>query len=534
MQRLVWLFVVIGMFFLFKPIWVKHYSGHADLLILSGSENKDLEFIIQEWANEHNKRIDFVYKGSVDIYRTLQQGQTIPYDAVWAANHLWIELGDTQKMVRHEQSIYRSPVVLGVRQSLAQQLGWDKQSVKIKDILAATDTQKLHLAMTSATQSNSGASAYLGFLYAMSGYPATLTAQDLNNPTVQEKLKRLFAATDRSSGSSGWLRDLAVQHAERFDAMFNYESLLMDANRQLTQQGKEPFYVVYPEDGLSVADSPLGLINKGDQEKETLFIELQQYLLSSSVQQRIADTGRRTGLLGLTVDNPDSHIWNPAWGVKANINVASIPMPKPAVLQEALHLYQDKLQKPSLTIWVLDTSGSMSGDGIYQLKQAMTTLLDPEQASQYLLQAGDDDITIVIPFNDKVNNVWTVKGKNPNESATILQNVQALEAAGGTDMYLGLIRALEQLQPYVAQHTLENYLPAVVVMTDGRSSEFNHYAFQQYAQSLGLMGNVPIHAIAFGDADPEPLKILTNESLGKFFDANGDLPSVLREVKGYN
>ncbi len=118
-----------------------------------------------EWANEHNKRIDFVYKGSVDIYRTLQQGQTIPYDAVWAANHLWIELGDTQKMVRHEQSIYRSPVVLGVRQSLAQQLGWDKQSVKIKDILAATDTQKLHLAMTSATQSNSGASAYLGFLY---------------------------------------------------------------------------------------------------------------------------------------------------------------------------------------------------------------------------------------------------------------------------------------------------------------------------------------------------------------------------------
>ncbi len=73
----------------------------------------------------------------------------------------------------------------------------------------------------------------------------------------------------------------------------------------------------------------------------------------------------------------------------------------------------------------------------------MTTLLDPEQASHHLLQAGDDDITIVTPFNDKVNNVWTVKGKNPNESATILQNVQALESAGGTDMYLGLIRALE-------------------------------------------------------------------------------------------
>ncbi|MEN9500982.1 MAG: hypothetical protein RI964_267 [Pseudomonadota bacterium] len=65
--------------------------------------------------------IQVVYKGSVDIYRGLQQGKTMPYDAIWTANHLWIELGDKQKVVRHEQSIFRSPVLLGVKKSIAQQ-----------------------------------------------------------------------------------------------------------------------------------------------------------------------------------------------------------------------------------------------------------------------------------------------------------------------------------------------------------------------------------------------------------------------------
>jgi Ca-activated chloride channel family protein len=542
MQKLKWIFFGIVALLLAKGFFLDGNSPQqasidpatADLVIVSGSENKELQPIIDAWADGEGKKVAVVYQGSVDIYRNLQQGKAMPYDAIWPANHLWIELGDTQKVVKHEQSIMRSPVVFGLKKSIAQQLGWDKREVKIQDILAAAEQQKFRLAMTSATQSNSGASAYLGFLYAMAGYPDTLTLQHLQDPVVLDKVKRLLSTTNRSSGSSGWLKEAFVEHPDRFDAMFNYESLVIEANQQLVKQGQEPLYAIYPQDGLSVADSPLGFVDKGDKAKEELFLKLQKYLLSAEVQKQIEGMGRRTGLLGMTVSHPDRRVWNPDWGINTDKTIASVPIPQQAVIQEALRLYQTDLRKPSLTVWVLDVSGSMEGDGINGLKQAMTTLLDPALASQHLLQAGAKDVTLIIPFNGQVQAVWKVEGNDPAQLAAALANVQSLEAKGGTDLYAALTTALEQLQPYYADKTLWNYLPAIVAMTDGRSDTDNQAVFEQALQQLPFGRDVPIHAIAFGDADDQQLQSLTAESVGKLFTVKDDLPGVLRDAKGYN
>lgn len=542
MQKFTWVIAVIAALLLVKGFFLDGGNAPsatvdpttADLVIVSGSENKELQPLIDAWASDEGKKIAVVYQGSVDIYRSLQQGAAMPYDAIWPANHLWVELGDTQKVVRHEQSIMRSPVVLGLKQSIARQLGWDKRTVRIQDILDAAEQKRFRLAMTSATQSNSGASAYLGFLYAMAGYPDTLTLQNLQDPSVREKVKRLLSTTNRSSGSSGWLKEAFVQHPDRFDAMFNYEALVIEANQALVKQGQEPLYAIYPQDGLSVADSPLGFIDKGDKSKEELFLKLQQYLLSSKVQQQIEGMGRRTGLLGMTVANPDKSVWNPAWGIEADKNIASIPVPQQQVIQAALNLYQTDLRKPSLTVWVLDVSGSMSGTGIDSLKQAMTTLLDPAQASEHLLQPGPQDITYIIPFNNQVEAVWKVQGNDPAQLAAALRNVQSLEARGGTDLYAALVTALQQLQPYQADGSLWHYLPAIVAMTDGRSDGTNRFAFQDALQALPFARDVPIHAIAFGDADAQQLQELTGQSVGRLFQVKGDLPAVLRDAKGYN
>jgi Ca-activated chloride channel family protein len=176
----------------------------------------------------------------------------------------------------------------------------------------------------------------------------------------------------------------------------------------------------------------------------------------------------------------------------------------------------------------------MSGQGIRDLKMAMTTLLDPQRASEHFLQAAERDVTLIIPFNNAVLDVWQVKGNDPVQLQAVLQRVQALEAAGGTDLYAGLLAALEQLQPYYADKTLENYLPAIVAMTDGRSDESNRFALQEALRQLPFGRNVPIHAIAFGDADPQQLEQLAAESIGKFFKTSDDLPGVLRDAKGYN
>jgi Ca-activated chloride channel family protein len=316
--------------------------------------------------------------------------------------------------------------------------------------------------------------------------------------------------------------------------MFNYEALVIEANQQLVRQGQEPLYAIYPQDGLSVADSPLGFVDKGDKAREELFLKLQKHLLSAEVQQQIEAMGRRTGLLGMTVSNPDKAIWNSDWGINTDKTIVSIPTPQQAVIEEAFNIYQTDLRKPSLTVWVLDVSGSMSGDGIRDLKQAMTTLLDPQQASQHLLQAGAKDVTIIIPFNSKVQAVWKVEGNDPAQLLGALNNVQSLQAEGGTNLYEGLVTALQQLRLYQADGTLWNYLPAIVAMTDGRSDDSNLFAFQEALRTLPFAGDVPIHAIAFGDADSDQMQALTAQSVGRFFQTSGDLPGVLREAKGYN
>lgn len=507
----------------------------ADLSIVSGSENKALQPIVEAWARKQGVAIEISYQGSVDIYRLLQQGSNTEFDAVWPANHLWIELGDEQKIVKHEKSIMRSPVVLGVKKDIAEQLSWaNNANVSIRDILDATDQKRFRLAMTSATQSNSGASAYFGFLYAMANYPDTLTSANLNDPEVQKQVKALLGNVNRSSGSSGWLKEALIQHPDRFDAMFNYEAMLIEANQMLISKGQQPLCAIYPKDGLMVADSPLGLIDKKDQKKEQLFLELQAHLLSKQVQQQIENTGRRTGLLGMDVSNNDKSIWNPDWCIDTQRAIAPIPTPEQRVIQQALNLYQTDLRKPSLTVWVLDVSGSMQGEGISDLRTAMTTLLDNEQAQTHLLQSGKNDITFIIPFSNDVEAIWKVQGNSLTEQTAALQKVNQLQAGGGTDLYLALKTALETLKPYYDDGTLWDYLPAIVAMTDGRSMDKSLPFFEQTKDRLPYAMDIPIHAIAFGQANPEQLKALTEQSVGRFFDSHGDLPKTLRKAKGYN
>jgi hypothetical protein len=128
-----------------------------ELIILAGSENETLEPIVADFAAARGARIEMRYLGSVDIGLALEAGTAIEADAVWPANSLWLALGDRQRVLRHAESIMRSPVIFGVRMSVAEKLGWiGRHDVQIAEILEAVERRSLRFAMTSATQSNSG------------------------------------------------------------------------------------------------------------------------------------------------------------------------------------------------------------------------------------------------------------------------------------------------------------------------------------------------------------------------------------------
>ncbi len=99
------------------------------------------------------------------------QSDTTAFDAVWPASGLWITLGDQNHRVKYARSILTSPVVFGIKKA------WPNTSaspaIPSRSPISSQPSAagELHFMMTSASQSNSGASAYFGFLYALLGDP---------------------------------------------------------------------------------------------------------------------------------------------------------------------------------------------------------------------------------------------------------------------------------------------------------------------------------------------------------------------------
>lgn len=501
------------------------------LVIVSGSENELLESIIKRFARSKGAQVDMQYKGSVDIMLDLANGIAMNADAVWPANSLWLTLGDSRKVIKHEESIMHSPVVFGVKRSVAGKLGWLDRPVAIADILEAAEAGQLRFCMTSASQSNSGASAYLGFIHAMAGSPVVLTLDHLNDPGVQDKVRRLLKRVNRSSGSSGWLNEMMLEEYDQFDAMVNYESMIIEANQALEKRGREPMVAIYPVDGLMIADSPLAYVNKGDDKKETFFKELQAYLLSEGVQKEILDLGRRTGLVGFDTKDVDLRVFNPQWGIDISRIISPIPTPTSETILEALHLYQGGgLRKPSLTAYVLDFSGSMKGNGDHALKQAISLLLDPAQSRRYLLQPSSRDVHIVIPFDSQPRGIKRLGGNNPQELNELNQYIQHLDANGGTDIYAGISSAYEEMMKVP---DFEEYFPAVILMTDGKSDgQLN--SVQQVIPRLPGGAPIPVFCIAFGDAEEGQLKSIARLTGGRVFCGHEDMTAAFRNAKGYN
>lgn len=499
-------------------------SGGGTLRILSGSENEELEQILEECEKSTGVNIEMTYKGSVDIMQELKNGAP-DYDAVWTASSLWISLGDETHIVKHDESICTTPVIFGIKQSVAEELGFTDREVSVKDILAAIESGKLTFCMTSATQSNSGASAYIGFLNALLGKNGALTNDDLSDPTLREQIKTLLSGVERSSGSSGWLEDMFL--AGDYDAMVNYECLIIDADRQLTQAGREPLYAVYPYDGLSIADSPLGYLDHGDSKKEEAFLKVQEYLLSDEAQTAIEATGRRISLNGVSEQN--KAVFNQNWGIDTTRILSPVTMPAADVLMNALNLWQSSFRKPSLTVYCLDFSGSMRGEGNEQLVDAMAQVLLQENAQANLLQAGSGDINIVVTFDSDVLNVYSCESADPDSLTELYQNVCDEQTGGGTDIYIAAQYAVELIR---SNYDPSGYTPAVILMTDGASAVESRSDFEEFYRTSG--GDIPVFSIMFGSAERGQLDGIAQLTNARVFDGRTDLVSAFRSVKGYN
>ncbi|MGN0287762.1 MAG: VWA domain-containing protein [Atopobiaceae bacterium] len=511
-------------------------NAAATLKVASGSENHEAATAIQHAVDSSGVAVQMHYMGSLDIMNLLKDGGQ-GYDAVWPASSIWISLGDTSHIVKDASSTSTTPVVLGISRQKAISLGWansdgSTQSVSTADIIKAVESGSLSFSMTSATQSNSGASAYLAFLTALANTGQPLTAADLQNTQLTSQVHTLLAGVDHSSGSSDWLKQMVVSSPDDHQAMVNYESLVIQANKQLERNGNDPLLAIYPSDGIAVSDSPLGYIDRGQgQDTKDAFEKFQDALSDDQSKLDLERVGRRCGLGGKLANPDDDQVkaaFRSDWGISTDSSVLkSITFPTADVISQALVLYQSDLRKPSYTVWVVDYSGSMYGEGKEGVVNGLNQALDPTQAAQSMIQPATGDVNVLVPFSSTVGSVCTANG---TDTAALLRQAADTDANGGTDLYAGLSTALDLIKdiPDPSSYTI-----AIVAMTDGESRTDNMAAFEQSYRDSGT--NVPIFSIMFGQANSEQLDQLASLSDGKVFDGRtGNLADVFREVKGYN
>jgi Ca-activated chloride channel family protein len=169
----------------------------------------------------------------------------------------------------------------------------------------------------------------------------------------------------------------------------------------------------------------------------------------------------------------------------------------------------------------------MQGEGETQLEKAMEFILTPAQAAPVLAQWTPDDRILVFPFDSNVRTEFTATGSEADQ-AQLLAQVEQQSADGGTDMYSCAAAALAAIK---ATPNLGNYLPAIVIMTDGRT---DGSADQFLGDWRAFDPHVPVFGITFGDADATQLTSLADATSARVFNGKADLAGAFRAARGYN
>ena len=490
--------------------------------LISSTENKDIENELKNFAKNEGINLEIDYAGTIDIMQKLNKGEE--YDAVWASNSIWLYMLDSTKVkTSNSKSTSINPVVFGITKQKAEELGFVNKDIYTKDIVDAIKNGKLKFSMSNPTQTNTGATAYLGLLATLAGNPEVLRENNLEDENLKNDLTSLFTGLERSSGSEDFLEELFLKG--NYEAVVTYEFSIINMNKKLVAQGKEPLYILYPVDGVSISDSPLAYIKQGNGEKEEFFKKLQSYVLSDEGQKILASNGRRTWYGGVKKD-VDQTIFNKDWGIDTTKYIVPLKYPNTEIIKKALSMYQTELRKPVHTVFCLDYSGSMSGKGYTQLKEAMDYILDEQKASQDMLQFASKDKITVIPFNGKVIDVWnTDNGVNTKE---LIEKISTLKPSGSTNIYDTSKTALEELK----NDDLNTYNVSVILMTDGMSNVGSYAEFSEYYNRLGK--SIPVYSIMFGDAYEYQLDEIAELTNAKIFDGKTDLLQAFKEVRGYN
>ena len=396
-----------------------------------------------------------------------------------------------------------SPVVIAMWRDAAQRLGWPQKAIGWSDLLNEATANKDFKWSHPATSSASGLLATLAEFYAATGKTRGLTIEDVKTPQAQEYVNALEKTVRYyGEGEASIAQNVAEKGRNYLDAFVASEQIVINAN----QKPGVDLVAIYPNEGSLWQDHPLALLEASglsDLNRET-FSAFATYITSPEAQQALLAKGYRPADLNIKLDGANSPI-NADSGADPAQPQTSLQVPAATVLDVVRESWLANKRRTNVML-VVDTSGSMEGEKIDNVKEALATFLDQ-------IKSDAERVGLIEFYSDVTERVKISELKN--NRSNLVRAVTNLDPGGNTALLDGVAAAYERLQ----QLDDPSRINAIVVMTDGKENASTIGLSQLVARlQNGNQRGVPvvIFAIAYGsDADMKVLQALSDGTGGQ-------------------
>lgn len=514
--------------------------------VLATTDLKDAQPLEEMVEKATGVRLRFTWGGTMESTEAVLSGST-PAHAAWFANAKYL-LSDPQGQarVKLQEKIMLSPIAVGVNQTAAKQLGWDDPATAAKvgwrEITQAASQGRLRYALSNPATSNQGFMALMGVVAAASQKSEALTAADVNRGAIAGFLKGYKLPGDNSTYLTEKFLEQQGNNPTQINAFINYESWLLSLNNG--GKLREKLVLVYPHEGVATADYPFMLL-KDDRRED--YLKVVAYLKGNDAQKWLARQTLRRPINAEVAATVGDVL--PKEGMRIELPFS----PDRALADGLIDAYLNEFRRPIASTFVLDTSGSMEGQGRRaQLIQALHYVAGADSSlTGRLAKLTNREKVWMLPFSDQP---WRMtyfelptgrpqaKGVQVQEDSeakqAVLADVRAyadgLRMTGGTALYDSVLAALKHMLEQKQKNP--NYQYSVVAFTDGENTKGRSLEqFQQaYAALPEDVRGIPVFMVLFGEAKEADLKALVQTTGGKVFDARKTpLYAVFKDIRAY-